>query len=153
MSPILWYKCQRVFSSSSTPTRHAGRFDWLRTSFIMIIMDNGRGHSAWWQSFPNKSTEELKTKRRKCMLQNKFRSGQNTRACYLGHGWFSRVNLLTYQPALAWPACPDILHKFNLYNTLRLTQFEDGNTKCIHLKNDLYFDSIWFKFVLKDLNQ
>ena len=47
----LWLKCQRVFWwASCTSARHAGSFDCLMTSLILITMDNGRGHCAYWQS-------------------------------------------------------------------------------------------------------
>ena len=35
---------------SCTSARHAGSFDCLMTSLILITMDNGRGHCAYWQS-------------------------------------------------------------------------------------------------------
>ena len=46
----------RVFSwISCTSAKHAGSFDCLMTSLILITMDTGRVHCAWWQSckFPN----------------------------------------------------------------------------------------------------
>ena len=47
----LWLKCQRMFWwASCTSARHAGSFDCLMTSLILITMDNGRGHCAYWQS-------------------------------------------------------------------------------------------------------
>ena len=47
----LWHKCQRVFWwASCTSARHAGSFDCLMTSLILITMDNGRGHCTYWQS-------------------------------------------------------------------------------------------------------
>ena len=47
----LWLKCQRLFWwVSCTSARHAGSFDCLMTSLILITMDNGRGHCAYWQS-------------------------------------------------------------------------------------------------------
>ena len=47
----LWLKCQRVFWwASCTSARHAGSFDCLMTSLILITMDIGRGHCAYWQS-------------------------------------------------------------------------------------------------------
>ena len=50
ISPVLWHKCQRVSKASCTSARHAGSFDCLMASLILITMDNGRGHCAWWQS-------------------------------------------------------------------------------------------------------
>ena len=47
----LWLKCQRMFRwPSCTSARHAGSFDCLMTCLILITMDNGRGHCAYWQS-------------------------------------------------------------------------------------------------------
>ena len=47
----LWLICQRVFWwASCTSAKHAGSFDCLMTSLILITMDNGRGHCAYWQS-------------------------------------------------------------------------------------------------------
>ena len=46
ISPVL-HKCQRMFSwASCTSARHAGSFDCLMTSLILITMDNDRGHCA-----------------------------------------------------------------------------------------------------------
>ena len=59
----LWHKCQRVFWwASCTSARHAGSFDCLMTSLILITMDNGRGHSAYWQSckVPNQTHRGIK---------------------------------------------------------------------------------------------
>ena len=62
-SPVLWHKCQRVFTwASCTSARHAGSFDCLMTSLILITMDSGRGHCAWWQSckVPNQTHRGIK---------------------------------------------------------------------------------------------
>ena len=59
----LWLKCQRVFWwASCTPARHAGSFHCLMTSLILITMDNGRGHFAYWQSckVPNQTHRGMK---------------------------------------------------------------------------------------------
>ena len=64
----LWLKCQRVFWwASCTSARHAGSFDCLMTSLILITMDNGRGHCAYWQSckVPNQTHRGMKKKNRK----------------------------------------------------------------------------------------
>ena len=56
--------------ASCTSARHAGSFDCLMTSLILITMDNGRGHCAYWQSCKvpwTKPTEEWKNLG-KCML-------------------------------------------------------------------------------------
>ena len=37
-------------NASCTSARHAGSFDCLMTRLILITMDNGRGHCAYWQS-------------------------------------------------------------------------------------------------------
>ena len=49
-----------------TSARHAGSFDCLMTSLILITMDNGRGHCAYWQpaKFQPKPTEEWKKNRK-----------------------------------------------------------------------------------------
>ena len=62
-SPVLWHKCQRVFTwANCTPARHAGSFDCLMTSLILITMDSGRGHCVWWQSckVPNQNHRGIK---------------------------------------------------------------------------------------------
>ena len=59
----LWLKCQRLFwLASCTSARHAGSFDCLMTSLILITMDNGRGHCAYWQSckFPKQTLRGMK---------------------------------------------------------------------------------------------
>ena len=54
ISPTPRHKCHRVFSwACCTWVRHAGSFDCLMTSLILITMDKGRGHCAWWQSQPS----------------------------------------------------------------------------------------------------
>ena len=63
----LWLKCQRVFWwPSCTSARHAGSFDCLMTSLILITMDNGRGHCAYWQSckVPNQTHRGMKNIRK-----------------------------------------------------------------------------------------
>ena len=61
----LWLKCQRMFWwASCISARHAGSFDCLMTSLILITMDNGRGHCAYWQSckVPNQTHRGKKTR-------------------------------------------------------------------------------------------
>ena len=41
---------ENILKASCTSARHAGSFDCLMASLILITMDNGRGHCAWWQS-------------------------------------------------------------------------------------------------------
>ena len=48
ISPVLWHRCQTI--ASCTSARHAGIFDCLMTSLILITMDNDRGHCACQQS-------------------------------------------------------------------------------------------------------
>ena len=67
----LWLKCQRMFWwASCISARHAGSFDCLMTSLILITMDNGRGHCAYWQSckVPNQTHIGMKKKIAKCIL-------------------------------------------------------------------------------------
>ena len=51
---------------SCTSARHSGSFDCLMTSLILITMDNGRGHCAYWQSckVPNQTHRGMKKKRK-----------------------------------------------------------------------------------------
>ena len=59
----LWLKGQRMFWwASCTSARHAGSFDCLMTSLILITMDNGRVHCAYWQSckVPNQTHRGMK---------------------------------------------------------------------------------------------
>ena len=118
----LWLKCQRLFWwASCTSARHAGSFDCLMTSLILITMDNGRGHCAYWQSckVPNQTHRGMK-KIRKMYAIKKLRSVQNTGTCYPGLGLICQVHLgfglsasaqVPDKPALAWVACPGILHR------------------------------------------
>ena len=48
--------------ASCTSARHAASFDCLMTSLILITMDNGRGHCAYWQSckVPNQTHRRMK---------------------------------------------------------------------------------------------
>ena len=61
-----------VFSwGSCTSARHAGSFDCLMTSLILITMDNGRGHCAWWQSckVPNQTHRGIKKMKNVCSIK------------------------------------------------------------------------------------
>ena len=63
----LWLICQRLFWwASCTSARHAGSFDCLMTSLILITMDNSRGHCAYWQSckVPNQTHRGMKKNRK-----------------------------------------------------------------------------------------
>ena len=53
-----------ILKASCTSARHAGSFDCLMVSLILITMANGRGHCAWWQS---------------CTVPNQNRRGNNTK--------------------------------------------------------------------------
>ena len=117
----LMHWCQRVFWwASCTSARHAGSFDCWMTSLILITMDNGRGHCAYWQSckVPNQTHRGIK--KRKMYAIKKLRSVQNTGTCYPGLGWICHIHLgfllwasaqVPDKPALAWVACPGILHR------------------------------------------
>ena len=59
----VWHRCQIMFWwTSCTSAMHAGSFDCLMTSLILITMDNGRGHCAYWQSckIPNQTHRGIK---------------------------------------------------------------------------------------------
>ena len=63
----LWFKCQECFDGpAALQARHAGSFDCLMTSLILITMDNGRGHCAHWQSckVPNQTHRGIKKNRK-----------------------------------------------------------------------------------------
>ena len=71
-SPILWHRCQRVFSSCGTlaHARHAGRFGCLMRGFILMTMDNGIEYcvSSETQGSQPNPTHREKLKPRKYML-------------------------------------------------------------------------------------
>ena len=63
----------REFSwASCTSARHAGSFDCLMASLILITMDNGRGHCANWQSckVPNQTHRGIKEMENVCYKTN-----------------------------------------------------------------------------------
>ena len=71
----LWHKCQRVFWwATCTSARHAGSFDCLMASLILITMDNGRGHCAYWQSckVPNQTHRGIKKRKMYAIKQIKI---------------------------------------------------------------------------------
>ena len=71
----LWHKSQRMFWwASCTSARHAGSFDCLITSLILITMDNGRGHCAYWQSckVPNQTHRGIKKRKMYAIKQIKI---------------------------------------------------------------------------------
>ena len=55
---------ESIFKASCTSARHAGSFDCLMASLILITMDNSRGHCAWWQScaVPNQTHKGINKK-------------------------------------------------------------------------------------------
>ena len=57
---------ESILKASCTSARHAGSFDCLMASLILITTDNGRGHCAWWQSctVPNQTHKENNKKRK-----------------------------------------------------------------------------------------
>ena len=57
---------ESILKASCTSARYAGSFDCLMASLILITMDNGRGHCAWWQSctVPNQTHKENNKKRK-----------------------------------------------------------------------------------------
>ena len=57
---------ESILKASCTSARHAGSFDCLMARLILITVDNGRGHCAWWQSctVPNQ-THRGNNKKRK----------------------------------------------------------------------------------------
>ena len=120
----LWLKCQRMFWwARCISARHAGSFDCLMTSLILITMDNGRGHCAYWQSckVPNQ-----KTHRGNFFFFRKMYAIKQIKICaeyrdmlprprldlqvHLGFG-LSASDQVPDKPALAWVACPGILHR------------------------------------------
>ena len=71
----LWLKCQRMlWWASCISARHAGSFDCLMTSLILITMDNGRGHCAYWQSckVPNQTHRGKKNRKMYAIKQIKI---------------------------------------------------------------------------------
>ena len=57
---------ESILKASCTSARHTGSFDCLMASLILITVDNGIGHYAWWQSctVPNQ-THRRNNKKRK----------------------------------------------------------------------------------------
>ena len=106
-------KCQRVFWwASCTSARHAGRFDCLVTSLILITMDNGRGYCAYWRSckVPNQTHRLMKKKKENVCYKTNLDLykilGHATQASvrFVRHTWASscrpQPRFLTNQP---WP--------------------------------------------------
>ena len=101
ISPVLWHKCQRVFSwANFTSPRHAGSFACSITSLILITMDNGTGHCPWWQSCKVPNQTQTGIKNGKCMLWKKLRCVQNTGTSYPGLGWIYQAHQDSWQTSL-----------------------------------------------------
>ena len=117
----LWLKCQRVFLMGQL---HLSKECWE----LWLSHDQPHpDYNGQWQralcilavlqiSQPNPQRNETKGN---YMLSNKLRSVQNTGTCYPGLGWICQVHLgfhlsasaqVPGKPALAWVACPGILH-------------------------------------------
>ena len=80
-------------------------------------MAEGTVHDGSPAQFPTKPTEE---KKGKMYAIKQIKSVQNTGTCYPGLGWICQVHLgfglsasaqVPDKPALAWVACPGILHR------------------------------------------
>ena len=56
---------ESILKASCTSAKHAGSFNCLMASLILITMDNGRGHCAWWQSctVPNQTHRGINKKK------------------------------------------------------------------------------------------
>ena len=118
----LWLKCQRMFWwASCTSARHAGSFDFQMTSFILITIDNGRGHCAYWQSckVPNQTHRGMKKIRKmyaikqiKICAEYRDMLPRPRLICQVHPGFgLSASAQVPDKPALAWVACPGILHR------------------------------------------
>ena len=109
---VLWHKCLRVFSwASCTSAKHAGSFDCLMTSLILIKMDNDRGtvYGASPAKLPTKPTDELKKKENVCYNTNPdlCRIPGHVSAVFVG---LSASAQIPGKTALGWVACPGISH-------------------------------------------
>ena len=115
----LWLKCQRVFWwASCISARHAGSFDCLMTSLILIqwTMTEGTVHTGSPAKFPTKPIEEwIKIRKMYAIKQIKICAEYRDML-----GWICQVHLgfglsasaqVPDKPALAWVACPGILHR------------------------------------------
>ena len=104
----------RVISSSCTSGRHVGRLDCLVSRLILIKIYNGTGYSAWRQSVrcPTKPTEELKKLKMYAIKQIKICTEYQyilpKPRLVVRYVWPSDY---PDKPALAWVACPGILHR------------------------------------------
>ena len=63
ISPVLWHECQRVFLPAAPQQGMLGDLIvwWALSSLILITMNSGRGHCAWWQfcKVPNQTHREI----------------------------------------------------------------------------------------------
>ena len=107
--------------ASCTPARYAGSFDCLMTSLILITMDNGRGHCAYWQS----CTVPTQTHRRMKKIRKMYAIKQ-IKICAEYRDMLPRprldlsgtpglrpigLSLDSWQISLGLVACPGILHR------------------------------------------
>ena len=112
--------------SSCTSARHAGRFDCLITSLVVITMSNDRAHCAWWQCCKgaNQTHKGIKKMQNVCCKTNQDLCripGHATQASpgFVRNTWASayrpQPRFLTNQP---WPGqhVPVFRTYFNLYN-------------------------------------
>ena len=107
--------------ASCISARHAGSFDCLMTSLILITMDNGRGHCAYWQSCKvSYQTHRGMKKFRKTYAIKQIKICAEYRDMLPrprldlsgtpGFG-LSASAQVPDKSALAWVACPGILHR------------------------------------------
>ena len=134
-----------IWWASCTSARHAGNIDCLMISLILITMDNGRGHCAYWQSckVPNQAHRGMKEFRKMYAIKQikicaEYRDmlprprlelsgtpglrpiGLSPGSWQINLGWICQVHLgfglsasaqVPDKSALAWVACPGILHR------------------------------------------
>ena len=70
-SPGCEFNARLFWWTSCTSARHAGSFHCLMTSLILITMDNGRGHCAYWQSckVPNQTHRGMQNIRKMYVIK------------------------------------------------------------------------------------
>ena len=76
ISPVLWHECQRVFLPAAPQQGMLGDLIvwWALSSLILITMNSGRGHCAWWQfcKVPNQTHREMKIEKMYAIKQIKI---------------------------------------------------------------------------------
>ena len=74
ISPVLWHECQRVFLPAAPQQGMLGDLIvwWALSSLILITMNSGRGHCAWWQfcKVPNQTHREIENWKNVCYKTN-----------------------------------------------------------------------------------